>query len=100
MKNGFEKSAIAFTALFSLDLVNAPRSPGDHGRINIAEIPLVCRDLAVWMLIPFPHDEIQLALRKFCIDERQRNTMKRKVPRCVPWKFPLIRHRHYAFVVQ
>ena len=52
------------------------------------------------MLIPFTHDEIELALGKFRIDQREWNAMKGKVPRCIPWKFPLIWHRHDALVVK
>ena len=92
--------AIAFAASFSLDLVNAPRRPRNDRRINITEIPFVCGDLTVWMLVPFAHDEIELALSKFRIHQRQWNAMKSEVPRCVPWEFPLIRHRHDTLVVE
>src|SRR5206468_4586444 len=85
MENSFEECAITFAALFTLDLVNAPCCPRDNRWINISEIPLVCGDLAIRMLVPFAHDEIELALREFQIDERKRDTMKGQVPRRVPW---------------
>src|SRR5206468_10196935 len=100
MENSLEECAIAFAASFSLDLVNAPRRPRNDGRINITEIPFVCGDLTVWMLIPLAHDEIELALSKFRIHQCQWNAMKSEVPRCVPWEFPLIRHRHDTLVVE
>ncbi len=64
VENSFQKCAVALAALFSFDLVNAPRRPGDNGRINVAKIPLVGGDLAVGVLVPFAHDEIELGLRK------------------------------------
>src|ERR1044071_2024772 len=100
MENSFEKCAIALAAPFSLDLVDAPGCPREHRRIHIAEIPLVSGDVAVWMLIPLAHDQIELALGKCRIDQRQWNAMKGKVPRRIPGKFPLIRHRHDTLVVK
>jgi hypothetical protein len=63
MENRLQKCAIAVAALLSFDLINAPRSPCDHGRINIAKMPLICGHLPVRMLVPLAHDEIELALQ-------------------------------------
>src|SRR6266567_205544 len=68
MEDRLQKCAIAAAALFSFDLINPPGSPPDHGRINIAKMPFVCGDLAIRMLVPLAHDEIELALRKLRID--------------------------------
>ena len=80
MENSFEERTITFADLLSLDLVNTPGRPRDNRRINIAKIPLVCGDLAVRMLVPLAHDEIELALRKIWIDQRKRDAMKGEVP--------------------
>ena len=77
VKNSFEKSAISVVAsVFARSGKRAKSCPRDDRGINIAEIPLVCRDLAIWVLIPFAQDEIELALRKFRINERKGNAMK------------------------
>ena len=80
MENRLKERAITFAALLPLDLVNSPRGPRDHGRINIAKIPFVCGYLPVRMLIPLAHDEIELALREIRIDQRKRDAMKGEVP--------------------
>ena len=92
VEDGFQKRAIAFTGLFSLDLINAPRRPGQHRRIDIAEVPFVGGNLPIWMLVPFAHDDIELHLGELGIDQGQRNTMKSEVPGCIPGKFPFVRH--------
>ena len=80
VKDCFQKCAVAFTGLFSLDLEDAPGRPPDHGWINIAEVPFVGGKLAVGMLIPFAHDGIELAFGKVRIDQGEGNTMKGEVP--------------------
>ncbi len=52
------------------------------------------------MLVPFAHNQIELALGKLWIDQRERNAVKGQVPRCVPGKFPFIGHRHHPLVVE
>ena len=100
VEDRFQECAVAFAGLFALDLINAPRRPGQHRRVDVVEIPLVGRDLAVGMLIPFAHDEIELRFGEFDVDQREREAMKGQVPRCVPGKFPFVRHRHDALVVE
>ena len=100
VKDRLEKRAIAFAGFFSLDLINAPRRPGEDGRIHVAEIPLVGGDLSVRMLVPFAHDDIELRFGEVTIDKGEWNTMEGQVPRCVPGIFPFVRHRHDAFVVK
>ena len=80
MENSLEERTVTFAALLPLNLVDTPGRPRDNGRINIAKIPLVCGDLAVRMLIPLAHDEIELALREIWIDQRKRDAMKGEVP--------------------
>ena len=83
VEGGFEKSAIAFAGLFFFDLVDTPHRPTDHGRINVAVIPFVGRDLAVGVLVPLAQDDIELALREMRIDQRQRDAGRGGVARGV-----------------
>ena len=80
VKDCFQKSAVTFTGLLALDLEDTPGRPPDHGWINIAEVPFVGGKLAVWMLIPFAHNDIELAFGKMRIDQGEGNTMKGEVP--------------------
>src|ERR1700736_6462054 len=100
VENRFQKCAVAFSGLLALDLINAPRRPCQHRRINVVKIPFVGWNFPVRMLVPFAHDEIELCLGELDIDEREREAMKGQVPRCVPGKLPLVRHRHDALVVK
>src|SRR2546422_10788247 len=100
MENGFKEGAVAFSGLSLLDLVDAPRGPSDHGRIDVAEIPFVSGQLTVGMLVPFAQDDIELVLREMGIDQRERDAMERKVPRRIPGKLPFVWHRHHPLVVK
>ena len=100
MEDRLEKGAVALAGLFAFDLINASGGPGDDWRIDIAEIPFVSGHLAVGMLVPFPHDDIELLLGELGIGQGQGNTVKGQVPRGVPGILPLVRHRHDAFVMQ
>src|ERR1043165_3946705 len=62
LKNALEKNCIADSAALLLDLVNAPRGPGVNWRIHIAKRPLVCRQLAVRVHVPFAQHQHELLL--------------------------------------
>ncbi len=64
----------------AVDFIDAPRGPGMHGWIRVAERPLVGRQLAIRMLIAVLHQQQQLTLGKRGIDQRERGRMKRQVP--------------------
>src|SRR4029077_18043992 len=84
VEDRFQKCAVAFSGLFALDLINPPRPPRQHRRINVVEIPFVSRNLPVGMLIPFADNEIELRFGELNIDQSERNAVESKVPRCVP----------------
>ena len=100
VEDRFQKRAVTFSGFFALDLINAPRRPRQHRRINVVEIPFVSRNFPVGMLIPFADDEIELRFGELNIDQSERNAVESKVPGCVPRKFPFVRHRHDALVVK
>ncbi len=70
------------------------------GRIDVAEIPFVGRDLPVGVHVPFAQKQNQLVLGKFGIHVPQRNHVKCGIPRGVPGILPLVRHRNDVAVVQ
>ena len=57
-----EELAVAPAARASLDLVHAQRRPRVHGRIHVAERPLVRRDLAVRVHVPLAQEQDELRL--------------------------------------
>ena len=59
--------------------------------VDIAEVPLVGRDLAVGVHVLFADREIELLLGEVGIDQ-QSDSVEGQVPRRVPRVFPLVRH--------
>ena len=55
-------------------------APGVHGRVHVAKVPFVCRDLAVGLHVPLAREEIELLLRERRVDERERDAVERRVP--------------------
>jgi hypothetical protein len=53
LEAAFEEEQVA-AALGIGDLVNAPDGPGVDRRVDVGEIPLVSRELAVRVHVPFP----------------------------------------------
>src|SRR5438445_106007 len=79
---------------------NTSCGPGMNRRVDIAESPFVGGQLAVGVHVPLAQKKDELILGEIGIDERQGNTVKREVPRCVPRIFPFIRHGQNVFVVK
>ena len=100
MEDRFQKRAVTLAGLFSFDLVNAERRPRDYGRIDVAKIPFVGRDLPVRMLVPFAYDQIELPFGELRIDQGERDAVEGQVPRGVPRVLPFVWHRHDPFVMQ
>ena len=73
VEDALEKAAVGAPADALLDLVHAPRRPGVHRRIHVAERPLVGRQLPVRMHVPFAQQQDELLLGKIRIDQRQRD---------------------------
>ena len=63
-----------------------------HRRIDVAEVPLVGGNLTARMQVALAQHQIELPLAEVLVDQRQRQHVKRQVPRGVPRIFPLVRH--------
>src|SRR5262249_21217189 len=77
VESALEEVTIGHAANAFFDLINAPRGPGMHRRIHIAESPLVRRQLSVRMHIPLAQKKCELLLSEIRIDLRERNAMER-----------------------
>src|SRR6266446_10572024 len=100
MEDRFEESTIPFAGLTLFDFINAPGRPSEHRRVDIAKIPLVSGHLAVRMLVPFAHDDVELTFGEMRIDQREGDAVEGEIPRRIPRKFPGIRHRHHALIIK
>ena len=81
-----------------LVLVQPERGPGVHRRIDVAEVPLVGRDLPIRVEIELIQHQQQLLFSEIKIYDRQRDRMEGQVPGRVPRVFPLVRHRDHVGV--
>src|SRR5215469_4930018 len=101
VEHTLEEHEIALiTALLAVDLEHSPRSPRVHRRVDIAEGPLVSRDLAVWVHVPLARQQHELRLGELGIEMRERNAVKRQIPGGVPRVLPFVRHRNDVGVVE
>ena len=99
LENAFEECAVAFGACAG-HLVSAPRGPGMDRRIDIVKGEFVGRQLAVRVHVPFAQQQHELVFGKLRIQPRERDHVKRQVPRCIPRIFPLVRHGNHIAVVE
>ena len=93
-----------FAVCLALDargnFVDAPGSPGVHGRIHVGKIPLVGRQLAVRMHVPFAQKEHELILGVIGIDQGHGDAMESEIPGGVPGILPFVRHGDDVRVVK
>ncbi len=82
------------------DLVHAVGGPGMHGRIHVAQLPLVGGNLAVRVHVPLAQQQDELVLRELRIDERERDAVESEIPGRVPGVFPLVGHREDFAIVE
>ena len=69
VEGALEEIAVGLARDALVDLVHAPRGPGMHRRIDVAERPLVGRDLPVRVHVPLAEEQRELLLRELRIDE-------------------------------
>ena len=90
-----QELAVALAPDLGLALVHVQRRPRGHRRVDVAEVPLVRRDLAVRVQIPGAEQQLDLRLGEVDVDQRQRRAVKREIPRREPRILPLVRHRDH-----
>jgi hypothetical protein len=73
--------------------VEEDRRPAVHRRIDVAEVPLIGRDLPGRMQEKSHQKEVELLLGEVGVDGGERNRVKRQVPGGEPRIFPFVRHR-------
>ena len=49
-------------------------------RVDVTEVPLICRNLTIWLHVPFASQEVQLLLGKSRIYDCQWNAMEGRIP--------------------
>ncbi len=89
---------VALTAHFLLDVVDVGHGPGVDRGIDVAEVPLVGRNLAIGMQVILVQHQFELFLGKVNIHHGQGNGVESQVPGRVPGIFPLVRHGDDVFV--
>src|SRR5260221_6265122 len=95
LEHMLQETAVALAPLLGLYFVDLHGGPGQHRRVDVAESPLVGRELAIGVLEPLAAHQQQLLFGEIEVDQCQCDTMKRQVPGGKPWIFPLIRHRDH-----
>src|SRR5260370_14424593 len=93
-----EELDVAFPFERLLRAVKEDRRPGMDWRIDVAEVPLVGRNLTGWMNEVFPQHQIELVFCEIRIDCGERDGMERKVPGRIPRILPLVWHRNDMLV--
>ncbi len=88
-----EERSVAGPSDLRLALVHVQRRPGGHGRIDVAEVPFVRRDLTVRMEVPRGEQQLHLLLGEVDVDERQRCAVECEVPGGEPGVLPFVGHR-------
>ena len=86
--------------LLAIDLKHAPGRPRVHGRIHIAERPLIGGNLAVRVHVPFAREQHELLLGEIRIDQGERDAVKRQIPGGVPGILPFVGHRDDVGIVE
>ena len=76
----------------ALHLVEEEGGPGVDGRVHVAEVPLVGRDLPVRVGVEAAQHQQELLLGEVEVDERERDRVERQVPGGVPGVLPLVGH--------
>jgi len=92
-KRAFEKIDVSLVAQGLRGSMQKQGRPGVDWRVNIAEVPLIGRNLAAGVHVkPFEH-EVDLLLGELRVYDRYRDGVKGQVPSRIPGIFPLVRHR-------
>ena len=100
VEGALEEQPVGHAGHAAIDLVDAPHRPGVDRRVDVAEGPLVGRDLPVGVHVPLAQEQDQLGLGELGVDHGQRDHVERQVPGGVPRVLPLVGHRDDVLVVE
>src|SRR5262249_22485048 len=75
-ENPFQEIEVVPAAQRLLNAVEEDRRPSLHRRVDVAEIPLIGRDLSGWMQVSLAEQQIELLLCEIDIYRRQGERMK------------------------
>ena len=84
----------------AVDRVHAQGCPRVHGRVHVAEAPLVSRQLPVRVHEPLTAEKQQLVLGGRRVEMRERDTVEAQIPCRVPRVFPLVGHDEDVVAVE
>ncbi len=99
LETALEPLLVSLALLRLFQAVGEDGGPGMHRRIDVAEVPLVGRNLAVGVHVALAQHQLELLLAEIRIDERQGEHVEGQVPGRVPGVLPLVRHRDHVAVV-
>ena len=99
VEGALEPVDVPLAAAHALQGVREDGGPGVHGRIDVAEVPLVGGDLPAGMQVGLPEHQVELLLAEVLVHQREGEHVEGEVPRRVPGVLPLVRHRDDVGVV-
>ena len=99
LKTTLEPVRVAFARFSLVQAVGEDGGPGMNRRVDVAEIPLVGRNLAVGVHVALAQHQLQLLLAEIRVHQRQREDVESEVPGRVPGILPLVRHGNHIAVV-
>lgn len=96
MEDLFEELGVPLAGQFLLELIDPTRRSRVDRRIDVAEVPLVGRELAVGVHVPFAAEQDELTLGPFQVQPGQGDAVERRVPGREPGVFPLVGNRQHV----
>ena len=81
-------------------LVDLPDAPRMNGRIDVAQMPFIGRDLTAGMHVPLAQKQDHLLFGEVCIQSCHRDHVKSQVPSGIPRVLPLVGHRDHITIEQ
>ena len=93
LERALQPRHVARAALLELGLVHGQRRPRVHRRVDVAEVPLVGRQLPARVEVQLAQHQLELGLGVVDVDHRQRDRVERQIPRRVPRVLPRVGHR-------
>ena len=100
LEDAFQEVVVGDPRPAALDVEHRDRGHGEHRRVDVAEVPLVGRDLPVGVHVPLAQHQEDLILGELRVDVRQGDAVEPQVPGGEPGELPLVGHRDHVAGVQ